>query len=73
MVSFLLAPISLETRPSDPVLQANGPGVAKSVTEAGASLDIAISDKATIWLGFDSQTRNGGDTQAAKLGASIAW
>jgi hypothetical protein len=68
-----VADVVFASAPSGPTLQAYGPGVGKSVTEAGAGLDIAISDKATIWLGFDSQTRNGGDTQAAKLGASIAW
>lgn len=67
------ADLVFASTPTGPVMQAFGPGVGRTVTEIGGTLDAAVSSKVHLWAGYDGSFRNGARSHAAKAGVTVRW
>lgn len=67
------ADLVFASAPGGPVMQALGPGVGRTVTELGGSLDAAVGGNVHLWAGYDGTFRDHAKSHTAKVGLTVRW
>ena len=67
------ADLVFASAPAGPVMQALGPGVGRTVTELGGSLDAQVGGNVHLWAGYDGNFRDHAKSHTAKVGVTVSW